>query len=74
MNQLIPFNGSPYYAMQGHLGHDGAFGVKQYINHKAKLTHNEALSGMAAPHLQPQIKSTLLTFRKSHAILSFVRM
>ena len=38
-SQLVPFSGGPYYAVQGHLNHDGAFGgvlVNPYCQAYAK--------------------------------------
>lgn len=49
-NQLVPFTGGPYYAVQGHLSHDGAFGgVKINANTQAYKQGGGVIENLFVP-------------------------
>lgn len=49
-SQLVPFTGGPYYAVQGHLNHDGAFGgVKINANTQAYAKGGGVVENLFVP-------------------------
>ncbi len=49
-DQMIPFTGGPYYAVQGHLNHDGAFGgVKINANTQAYAQDGGVVENLFVP-------------------------